>query len=166
LLQKPWCAKCRFSCFPRLCNRHRHSTFTHPWNTMWDRVKSIRSGARFPSPRPPALVGAIAADISFRFSTADAYCVASMINFGNLISQQKVIQRKLDPHSEGNARPLFWITPVKMLAWHNNRLTGDVIANGIGVRMWLTSYSPFSGLSRAKGQPAVLMTLAFKLWRR
>jgi hypothetical protein len=128
---------------------------------MWERVKSIRSGARFPFPRPPALVGAIAADISFQFSTADAYCVASMINFGNLIPQ-----RKLDLHCEGNARSLFWITPVKMLAWHDNRLTGDVIANCIGVRMWLTSYSPFSDLSRATAQPAVLMTLAFKPWRR
>jgi hypothetical protein len=84
-----------------------------------------------------------------------------MTNFGNLISQ-----RKLDPHCEGNARSLFWITPVKMLAWHDNRLTDDVIANGIGVRMWLTSHSPFSDLSRAKGQPTVLMTLAFKPWRR
>ena len=41
----------------------------------------------------------------------------------------------------------------------------SVIASGIGVSMWLASYSPFSDLSRATAQPAVLITWAFRPWR-
>ena len=40
-----------------------------------------------------------------------------------------------------------------------------VIASGIGVSMWLASYSPDSDLSRATAQPAVLITDTSSPWR-